>query len=184
MGIPTVTDLASSSSTEMLTRQSSHGNPSSSPLRSQSGANLPGARGGATHGQASDNFSPILLQVWLVLQFGNLGNNFVAWFLLFVFNWNSLKNLIHIIGRLAQDISLDQAQLILFTANKPKLFFFCLIEAWIVITLNFNSHNLFWPAYVYYTTWSRKKGAKIGETNLYLKSLRMYENILYKVMNV
>ena len=64
MGIPTVTDLASSSSTEMLTRQSSYGgNPSSSPLRSQSGSNLPVARGGATHGQASDNFSPILLQV-------------------------------------------------------------------------------------------------------------------------
>ncbi|XP_078171309.1 phosphatidylinositol-3-phosphatase myotubularin-1-like isoform X4 [Carex rostrata] len=65
MGIPTVTDLATSSSTEMLTRQSSYGgNPSSSPLRSQSGSNLPGARGGATHGhgQASDNISPILLQ--------------------------------------------------------------------------------------------------------------------------
>ncbi|KAJ4805511.1 Myotubularin [Rhynchospora pubera] len=62
MGIPTVTDLATSTSTEMLTRQSSMGNASSSPLHSQSGSNLAGARGGTNHNQASDNISPILLQ--------------------------------------------------------------------------------------------------------------------------
>ncbi|KAJ3678328.1 hypothetical protein LUZ60_002131 [Juncus effusus] len=63
MGIPTASEMTSTSSTELLVRQSSVGSLSSSPIRTQSGSNLPPARpGSTTHSQASENFSPILLQ--------------------------------------------------------------------------------------------------------------------------
>ncbi|XP_072995261.1 phosphatidylinositol-3-phosphatase myotubularin-1-like [Typha latifolia] len=60
MGIPTVSD--NSNMPSELSRQSSIGNLSTSPMRSVSGPGLSSSPGSLSHAQASNNSSPILLQ--------------------------------------------------------------------------------------------------------------------------
>lgn len=74
MGIPTVSEISSGPSE--LSRQSSLGSLSGSPLRNTSGSGLSSSTSGSTHGQVSNNYSPIFLQVYWLIHAGYSSNLF------------------------------------------------------------------------------------------------------------